>query len=544
MALFDWFISKSAKRERRRKEISARRQQAAHAIAAAYQEVANKDPMNIRHFEESSRGSHASIYDQSLRQDLVDYARYEVANNPNLKGIVITKVNDVVGRTPQIRFLPTSTDGNVDETEKKACHSLTRKMSAWMRSVRLGKKLRIACTNKIVDGESFIIAMKNSSRDASKLKLDFRVVDCERVYSDASKVSEEDYFEGIKYNNFGDPVYYDISKDHPQGDDFHHTNHFMAGQTHRKIDAQFVFHWFRDDRAEQRRGVTELASALPIATILRRVRKAVAINNEIAASISFLLETDYDGDEVVDSDGNTVDSSAYNGFEKVDYEAGTSMILPDGVKAKQLESKHPNSSFLEFHNAGIGDVGRALGMPFNKASGRSSDYNYSSGRLDHLADDFGNSVSRSELTEDFLDPIVLRIWLAHAYATDGYLDPLEKQYLAEYMRKKELPNHIWSFDLFEDIDREKEAAGKGLECKIGTNNRGNLLLQQGWDLDTHDQQAAESYGFDSVKEYRKAVAKATFEMKSEGGESQEGKPNDNKQKEGNKEAESTTPSTD
>lgn len=522
---FGLFESKAKRQERKRVEASARRQQAANAIAAAYQDVANRDPANIRHFEEATRGSHASIFDVALRNDLVDYARFEVANNPNLKGIVMTKVNDIVGRSPQIRFLP-SDARKVDETEKKACHSLTRKMSAWMRSVKLGKKMRIACNNKIVDGESFVIAMKNGSRKEKHLQLDLRIVDCERVYSDANKVSEKNYYDGIKYDSFGDPVYYDISKDHPDGDNFNHPQMLKSGDTHRKIDAQFVYHWFRDDRAEQRRGVSELSSALPIATILRRVRKAVAINNEIAASISFLLETNYDGDEVVDSDGNTVDSSAYNGFEKVDYEVGTSMILPEGVTAKQLESKHPNSSFLEFHNAGINDIGRALGMPYNKASGRSSDYNYSSGRLDHLADDFGNSVTRQELIEDFLDPIVLHLWIAHARNTDGYLDGIEKQYLDKYILKEEHPNHIWSFDLFEDIDREKEAQGKLVECTLGANNRGNLLLQQGWDIDTHDQQAAESYGFKTIEEYRLAVARATFGDVNQGGESQEGKPND------------------
>ena len=313
--------------------------------------------------------------------------------------MVITKVNDVVGREPKIRFIP---GDKPSETERKACHGLTKKITEWIRQIHLGKKIRTACNNKVVDGEGFIIAMKNSRRE--NLQLDFRVLDCERVFSDPNKVSEKDYFEGIKYDKFGDPIYYDVAKDHPNGD--HYQGLITADDQHRKIGAEFVFHWFRDDRAEQRRGVSELASALPIATILRRVRKAVAINNEIAASISILLETDYDGDEVVDSEGNAVDSSAYGGFEKVDYEAGTSMVLPDGVKAKQLESKHPNSSFLEFHNAGIGDVGRALGMPFNKAAGRSSDYNYSSGRLDHLADNFGNTISRSELIDEFLDPIV------------------------------------------------------------------------------------------------------------------------------------------
>ena len=167
MGLFDFFTSKR-KTKATRREISARRQQAANAIAASYQEVANNDPSNIRHFSESERGSHAAIYTESLRKDLVDYARFEVANNPNLKGMVITKVNDVVGREPKIRFIP---GDKPSETERKACHGLTKKITEWIKQIHLGKKIRTACNNKVVDGEGFIIAMKNIRRE--NLQLDF-----------------------------------------------------------------------------------------------------------------------------------------------------------------------------------------------------------------------------------------------------------------------------------------------------------------------------------------------------------------------------------
>ena len=157
-----------------------------------------------------------------------------------------------------------------------------------------------------------------------------------------------------------------------------------------------------------------------------------------------------------------------------------------------------------------------------------------------LSDNYGNSIIREELTEEFLDPIVLRLWVATARSTQNYLSSDELDYLRSY--DKELPTHIWTFDSPEDIDREKEGKGKMIECALGANNRGLLLFQAGLDIDSHDEQAAEAYGFENVEEYRKAVATATFSTsvkgafsESEDDESSEGKVNDtNKTKEAKK----------
>lgn len=504
MGLFDFF-----KNKKKRTLGNASREQAVNRIMAAYQDVAGDDPAIARHFEDAKAGSHAAIFDKTTRDEIMEKARFEITNNPNLKGIVNTKAQDVIGRQPKLRFLPDESRTQVAGTAKDVADSLSAKFASWAKSVNLGEKLRTACTAKIIDGESFLFVSRNKASN-HPLQLDIRLFDPERVADDPfSALKSENrngYYDGIKYDAFDNPVRFHVAKDHPQGDTFNQLS-LQQPYDYFEISNKYMFHWFRKDRPEQRRGVSELASALPVASVLRRVKKAVALSNEIAASISFLLETNYDGDDVIDSNGNTVDSTAYGGFSKVSYEAGTSMILPDGVTAKQLDSKHPNTSYLEFHNSCINDIGRSIGLPYNKAAGNSSSYNYSSARLDHLSDEFGNTIIREELINQFLDPIVLRLWIAFALETDGYCDAQERAYLKAGMA---YPKHSWSFDSIGHIDAVKEAKGKSIECAAGSNNRAHLLMAAGFDVDTHDTQAAEAYGFESVEEYRKAVAFATF----------------------------------
>ena len=509
MGMFDIFKSKPKKK---RLQSNARREQAVNAIIASYQDAAGDDPAIGRHFENASAGSHSAIFDKGLRDELMEKARFEVANNPNLKGIVSTKATDIVGRKPKLRFLPET--GSIS-LEVKISDSLSKKFSSWAKHVSLGEKLRTACIGKIVDGESFIFAGENSE-STHQVKLDIRLFDPERVINDPEDVivnKKQEFFDGIKFDSFNNPVLFNVLRDHPN-DAFNQS--YLKPFDFMRVSNKYIYQWYRKDRPEQRRGVSELATALPVAAVLRRTRKAVALSNEIAASIAFLLETSYDGDEVVDGDGNVVDSSAYGGFQKVSYEAGTSMVLPDGVTAKQLEAKHPNTTYSDFHNSCINDIGRSIGLPFNKAAGRSSDYNYSSARLDHLMDDFGNTVCREELIDGFLDPVLLRLWIAFATESEGYLTEGERRYLT---RSADLPKHSWSFDTYGHLDPVKEAQGDNIKCASGSSNRAHILMQEGYDLDQHDAMAAEAYGFNTIQEYRQAVASATFGLQVDQSES-------------------------
>ena len=70
--------------------------------------------------------------------------------------------------------------------------------------------------------------------------------------------------------------------------------------------------------------------------------------------------------------------------------------------------------------------------------------------------------------------------------------------------------HQWTFDDIGHIDPTKEAQGNQIQCAAGANNRAHLLQASGFDMDQHDQQAAEAYGFETVEEYRRAVAFSTF----------------------------------
>jgi capsid protein len=98
--------------------------------------------------------------------------------------------------------------------------------------------------------------------------------------------------------------------------------------------------------------------------------------------------------------------------------------LPYGWKMSQFRPEQPTTTYESFRNAILMEIARCLGMPTNKARGDSSQYNYSSARLDHQLYYHQIEIERNEWETACLDKI-FSWWLDEALLIDGYLPAID-----------------------------------------------------------------------------------------------------------------------
>jgi len=148
--------------------------------------------------------SAAAANSLDVRRTVRNRARYEVANNCYLSGMVQTLANDCIGTGPRLQML----------TQDSALNNRIEAMfEGWAREVHLASKLRTMRHAKAVDGEVFAVLTSNR-RIESPVKLDVQLVECDRVTSPWPSMTATDV-DGIRFDAFDNPVEYCVLWNHP-----------------------------------------------------------------------------------------------------------------------------------------------------------------------------------------------------------------------------------------------------------------------------------------------------------------------------------------
>jgi len=138
---------------------------------------------------------------------------------------------------------------------------------------------------RVSDGESFGLLTSNPRID-SAVQLDLKLVEAEQVTSPTLSLDGDRYFDGIRFDEHGNAVSYDVLRKQPGGDTFSLTKNYDA------IPADSVLHFFRSDRPGQIRGTPDITPALPLFAQLRRFTLVVLAASETAADFAGILYTD------------------------------------------------------------------------------------------------------------------------------------------------------------------------------------------------------------------------------------------------------------
>lgn len=425
-----------------------------------------------------------SANSKAVRHTLIARSRYEIGNNPYADGIAQTITNDLIGNGPTLRMQSSSEGFN---------QMVELAWFQWTQAVGLPQKLWCMAHAKHVDGESFAV-MRRNPRVGNPIPLDIVLYEAEQVQTPYLPFTEPGYIDGIKFDDFGQPLWYDLMHSHPGA-----SNGQRLDLNAEQVPASAMLHWFRVRRPGQHRGIPEMVSSMNAGAAARRWREANLSAAERAAILTLMMETPMSPDE----------ADAVAPFTTMDIEKGLMSFLPMGWKPNQLEGKFPTANYESFNKSLINEMGRSVNMPRNKAACDSSDYNYASGRLDHgtyydSLDVGRNSCNASVLTRIFL------VWFDLAIERYGWLGG-NSEAVGPGARL-----HIWDWPKHRVADVEAEANANKVKLQSGQIGLHRIYSDAGLDIQDEMQAMATAYGV-PPEEVRKRLFDVALPPVQQGG---------------------------
>jgi lambda family phage portal protein len=373
-------------------------------LSAAY-DAAQTTGENQKHWRYADDLSASAANSLTIRKTLRQRARYECLEaNSFGNGIVNTLANDTVSTGPRLQ---------VQLPDRDAAKEIERQFYRWMKSINLTRKLRTARLAKCVDGEAFLLRVNNPII-RNQVQLDVQLVEADQISTPGWIEGRPGAVDGIIFDRYNNPTIYHVLKQHP-GDTW-----VINSFEKEDVFEQDMIHVFNRVRPGQVRGIPEVTPALPLFAMLRRYTLATILAAETAADFAAVIETTAN---TYDSTGQTVDTSVAP-FDHVQIDRGMMTSLPYGWKMSQFRPEQPTTTYESFRNAILMEIARCLGMPTNKARGDSSQYNYSSARLDHQLYYHQIEIERNEWETACLDKI-FSWWLDEALLIDGYLPAID-----------------------------------------------------------------------------------------------------------------------
>lgn len=409
-------------------------------IEAAYDAAQSTFALK-NHWQMSDAYSADAANSHSIRKTLRERSRYETGNNSYLCGMARTIANDVIGRGPRLQMLTAN---------ERINNRIEKLWKAWAKEIKLAKKLRVARQTQCRDGEVFLLFVTNNNL-RSPIKLDVQVIECDQVEDYFFIPTPEQPVSGMELDKNGNPVKYHVLKFHPGSAVLWANNPYEFDA----IEAQFVIHMFKPDRPGQHRGIPECTSSLSLFAILRSYTMATLDAARIAGTMNFAIGTK--SSQVAPAKINNVPA-----FTPLSIPPGTIPLLPEGWEPMQSDMQRTVTGHGDFSDQIVNEASRPLSMPRNIATGNSSNYNFSSAKMDKATYYAAVGIDQHDIADDVLDPV----WLAFMDELQalGELDPLDGEAPLE---PPEEMDHEWEFDSPDPIDEEKTANADQINLTTG-----------------------------------------------------------------------------
>ena len=358
------------------------------------------------------RQNSSVLDDRETRQRLADLARYEFRNNPHLRGLCQKIDNETVGRGPRLTIDPRTPS----DRSRRAADRVEKTWQEWCCATKLVEKLRLVCSERRTGGEAFAVAFPNRSL---QVPMDFKVYEGDQFqtpywerdwYSDRDGRNDQGHYDGLNFDSYGNVSSYTMLEKHPYADSYSYD------ASYRNVDASLVWHWFRKERPSQFRGISEIAPTLEVYSNLRRFIESKVQQEELRAKLLGAVSTAYPPDA----------GCADLGDEPVDMMIGGGQFttLPDGWKIDMFRFDPTGQGVQEFVRTMLSWATQALLAPWNIVAGDSSDYNFASGRLDHMTFYSYVGIMRSEIEKYGLNWFFHNHWFPIARLTNRIPDDL------------------------------------------------------------------------------------------------------------------------
>ncbi len=442
-----------------------------NALVKARYDAAQTTSDNRKHWLMADSLSADAGMSASIRRTIRNRARYEVNNNTFAKGMLLTLANDCVGTGPRIQ---------VRIKDNDQVNSLIElHFGRWAREIGLPQKLRTMEMSKRMDGETFAVKTTNPKL-ASPVKMNIIPIEADRICTPDGS-TQQNNVDGIVFDEFRNVESYTVLKIHP-GSQFGAINDFQT------VPASQMVHWFRPDRPEQHRGLSEITSALPLFAQLRRYTLAVLAAAETAADFAIVAQTTALPE--ADPDGEGIAP-----FDVADLEKRLMTFLPEGYTLGQVKPEQPTTGYKEFTTQILAEIARCLNIPLNVALGSSNDASYASGRMDWQTYLRSIGVEQCTMINMVLDS-VFDSWVAEAQTLPEFA-------IFRDINILDIPRQ-WFFDGSEHVDPLKEAKAQEVHLNNNTTTLANVYGLQGKDWEqqieqrSREQEKLKELGLESV----------------------------------------------
>ena len=440
-------------------------------------DAAQTDATNRKHWLAADSLGPVNANSASVRQLLRDRSRYETANNGYASGLIEGRANDTIGTGPRLQLsLPESWTDPDFRTRMASSPTAARDVELlflnWAEAVGLPDKLWLMDRTESEAGEVFGVEVTNEelSPDGTAPTLDLRLYEPDQCSTPGWNASDPYSVDGIVFAKNGKPIEYHFLRFHP-GDSLG----VNVWGDYDRIPADRVYHLFSQKRPGQARGIPAMTAALPLYAIMRRFTLAALSSAEIAAMIAGVIETDLPADGL---GAPTVES-----MDEIEFARNALLTLSAGQKAKAFTAAQPGPSYREFKSEIHTECGRSVGAPRNVSTGSSAEYNYSSGRLDHLPYQRGIKIRRDRYRRLVLDRL-FRSWVREAALIPNFLPP--------DLPPVALWRWRWQWDGFQSIDPVKDTTANQIALESGQTTLERICAENGDDWEeVLEQQARE-----------------------------------------------------
>lgn len=436
-------------------------------------DAAGSGTWNANHWAAADSYDADSANSRAVRSTLVIRSRQECKNNGYLDGAATTHADYLVRTGPTLQVLTAQTGFNT---------AVETIWNQWIEAVQFRRKLHCMAEAKVRDGEPFAVIRINP-RVVHPVQLDFVPFETEQCQTPMLPWGEVGYIDGIKFDAYGNPEWYDILRQHPGG------QWSYLDTTPEQVSADWVMHWFRMRRPGQHRGVPECSSTLNLGAGARRHRESTNAAAETAANHSVIVETNLSPD--------VPSRPLVAPWSSLPMQKNQFVVLPWNYHASQLRAENPNATYAEFHRFNIQEQGRPLSMPYSVSACDHSQDSFASGKLNHQPWFLRLDDDRLDCNDTCLNKLFTRFWRFAVLAYGWNADP------------ESPPAHRWNWPRHPVADVQAEASANETRLKTGQVTLTRLYDEYGLDWETEVQQMAADYGL-SVPDMQALLRQAIF----------------------------------
>lgn len=322
---------------------------------------------------------------------------------------------------------------------------------------------QLAFISWITRGDVFAL-LPYTERKNMPYSLRIQLIESDRVCNPTTiQLDRDKIINGVERNDKGEIVAYHIVNIHPLSSSSKKKEWKRVKAFGDETGRRNVLHCMDSERIGQSRGVPILSPVLEMLKQLGRYTDAELMAALVSSMFTTFVETTSGQDEKPWQDPDYEDEDEEN---ELSMGNGTVVVLPEGKSVKFANPARNNSSFDEFINSLVRQIGAALEIPPELLLKQfTNNYSASRGALLEAWKMF--KMRRSWLVADFCQPIYEE-WLAEAVAKGRIYAP---NFFNDPLIRKAYSNCTWSGPSAGQLDPVKEADAATIRVEQGFSTR-------------------------------------------------------------------------